>query len=50
MTTENVLADVLVDEKGTKIHQDCIKFPVYNSVQKSHNVKKLTNFKHCRKY
>ena len=39
MTLENVLAYVLAHEKGTKIHQEYLKFPVYNPVQKPQRVK-----------
>ena len=34
LTPENVLADVLVHEKGKKIHQQYLKFPVCSPVQK----------------
>ena len=36
---ENVLAYVLVHEKGTKINQQYIKVPVYNPVKKTQNIK-----------
>ena len=32
LTPENVLSYVLVHEKGTKIHQQYLKFPTYNAV------------------
>ena len=40
---ENVLAYVLVHEKSAKIHQQYLKFPVYNTVQKPHYVKNEPN-------
>ena len=39
LTPENVLSYVLVHEKGTKIHQQYLKFPVYNAIQRPQNVK-----------
>ena len=39
LTPENVLSYVLVHEKGTKIHQQYLKFPVYNAVQRPQYVK-----------
>ena len=34
LTPEDVLSYVLVHEKGTKIHQQCLNFPTYNAVQR----------------
>ena len=53
LTSENVLSYVLVHEKGTKIHPHYLKFPVYNTVQRSQNVKneptlKIVESNKCR--
>ena len=55
MTLENLLAYVLVHEKGTKIHQEYLKFLIYNSVQKPQfvrneptlNVVESNECRHC---
>ena len=39
LTPENVLSYVLVHEKGTKIHQQYLKFPTYNAVPRPQYVK-----------
>ena len=39
LTPENVLSYVLVHEKGTKIHQQYLKFPTYNPGPRSQYVK-----------
>ena len=39
LTLENVLSYVLTHEKGTKIHQQYLKFPAYNAAQRSQYVK-----------
>ena len=39
LTPENVLSYVLVHEKGTKIHQQYLKFPNYNAVQRPQYIK-----------
>ena len=39
LTPENVLSYVLVHEKGTKIHQQYLKFPTYNAVQRPQYIK-----------
>ena len=39
LTSENILAYALVHEEGTKKHQQYIKLPVNNSVQKTNHVK-----------
>ena len=39
LTPENVLSYVLVHEKGTKIHQQYLKIPTYNAVQRPQYIK-----------
>ena len=39
LTPKNVLSYVLVHEESTKIHQQYLKFPTYNAVQRPHYIK-----------
>ena len=39
LNPEKVLSYVLVPEKGTKTHQQYLKFPTYNAVQRPHYIK-----------
>ena len=39
LTPENVLSYELIHEKGTKIHQQYLKFPTYNAVQRPQYIK-----------
>ena len=49
LTPENVLSYVPLHEKGTKIHQQYLKFPTYNAVQRPQYIKNETDSKYRRK-